>query len=117
MKIAFISDAVYPWNIGGIETLEGIESRELAKEHEVHFFSFRWPGMKGEFTRDGVIYHTKHNITKEKFYRHSRRSIREAMVFSFDMLRLFRHRFDYIQANEFPVLHIPLLIFSWRRRV
>ncbi len=106
MKIAFVSDAVYPWNIGGIETLEGTESRELAKKHEVHFFSFRWPGMEGEFKRDGVIFHTKHNITKDKFYRHGRRSIREAIVFSIDMFRLFRYRFDYIQANEFPVLHI-----------
>ncbi len=112
MKIAFVSDAVYPWNIGGIETLEGAESRELAKKHEVHFFSFRWPGMEKEFERDGVIFHTKHNITKEKFYRHGRRSIREAMVFSIDVFRLFKYRFDYIQVNEFPVLHIlPLKLY------
>ena len=109
MRIAFVSDAVYPWNIGGIETLEGTESRELAKRHEVHFFSFRWPGMQREFRRDGVIFHAQHGITKDKFYRHDRRSIREALVFSFCMLDLFRYRFDFIQANEFPILHLPLL--------
>jgi glycosyltransferase involved in cell wall biosynthesis len=109
MRIAFVSDAVYPWNIGGIETLQSNESRELSKAHEVHFFSLRWPGMKKEFVRDGVSFHTFHSVTNERFYRHGRRSIREALVFSFGLFRLFAHKFDYIQANEFPVLHLPLL--------
>lgn len=109
MRIAFVSDAVYPWNIGGIETLQNNESRELSKVHEVHFFSLRWPGMSREFRRGGVTFHTLHSVTNEKFYRHERRSIREAVIFSLGLFRLFAHRFDYIQANEFPVLHLPLL--------
>ena len=58
MKIAFVSDAVYPWNVGGLETLESTESKELAKHHEVHFFSLKWPGMKKDFRQNNISYHT-----------------------------------------------------------
>lgn len=69
MKIAFISDAVYPWNVGGLETLESTEAQELAKTHEVHFFSLKWPGMKKDFRQNNISYHTLHDITPERFYR------------------------------------------------
>ncbi len=110
MRIAFVSDAVYPWNVGGLETLESTEAKELAKSHEVHFFSLQWPGMpKKDFMHNGIMYHTLHKITTEKFYRHGRRSIREALVFSFGLFRIFFYKFDCIEANEFPILHIPIL--------
>ncbi|HVC58067.1 MAG TPA: glycosyltransferase family 4 protein [Candidatus Acidoferrales bacterium] len=111
MRIAFVSDAAYPWHVGGLELVESIEARELAKEHEVHFFSFRWPGMQEEFKSKGIRYHTFHPITKEKFYRHGRRSIREAITFGVGMFMLFRYRFDVVYANEFPVLHLPVIKF------
>jgi|GEM_PF-763401 glycosyltransferase involved in cell wall biosynthesis len=111
MKIAFVSDAVYPWNVGGLETLESTESKELAKRHEVHFFSLRWPGMKKDFRQNNIMYHTLHHITTEKFYRHGRRSIREALVYTIGLCRLFFYKFDYIQSNEFPIVQIPLLKF------
>jgi len=109
MKIAFVSDAVYPWNIGGIETLECTEAKELAKRHEVHFFSLRWPGMEKDFTRSNIRYHTLHNITVAKFYSHGRRSIRQAIAYTLGLVRIFFYKFDYIQSNEFPILQIPLL--------
>ncbi len=109
MRIAFISDSVYPWNFGGLETLERAEADGLSKDHELHFFSLRWPGMKAEFRRDGITYHTFHDINHEKFYRHDRRSIREALVFTAGLLRIFKYRFDVIQSNQFPILQLPLL--------
>ncbi len=109
MRIAFVSDAVYPWNVGGLETLESTESRELAKGNEVHFFSLRWPGMEKDFVKDNIRYHTLHRITPEKFYRHGRRSIREALVYTVGLARIFFYRFEYMQVNEFPIVHIPIL--------
>ncbi len=111
MKIGFVSDAVYPWNVGGLETLESTEAKELAKKHDVHFFSLRWPGMEKDFRKDNIMYHTLHDITTEKFYRHGRRSIREAIAYTVGLVRIFFYKFDYIQANEFPILHIPVLKF------
>jgi L-malate glycosyltransferase len=113
LNIAFVSDAVYPWNIGGLETLEYAEAKELAKTNNVHFFSLQWEGMGKDFAKDNIVYHTMHKITLDKFYRHNRRSIREAILYSLSLYRLFFYnkesKFDYIQANEFPILHIPLL--------
>src|SRR5271157_339636 len=109
LRIAFVSDAVYPGHFGGLEVLEHAEAKELAKVHEVHFFSMQWPGMRRTFKQEGITYHASHRVTQEKFYRHGRRSIREALVFSFSMFRIFRYRFDVIISNEFPVLQIPIL--------
>ncbi|MGC9190697.1 MAG: glycosyltransferase family 4 protein [Candidatus Micrarchaeia archaeon] len=109
MRIAFISDAVYPWNVGGIESLQFNEAMELAKVHEVHMFSFKWPGMSRNFKKYGINYNAWHSVTSATFYRHGRRSIREAIIFALSMFRLFGHRFDFIQANEFPILHIPIV--------
>ena len=109
MKVAFVSDVAYPWNIGGVATIENIEAMALAKEHEVHFFSMRWPGMGKNFTYGGVRYHTYHNVTQEKLFSHGRRSIRKALLFSINMIRIFRYKFDVIEANAFPYLHLPVL--------
>ena len=109
MRIAFVSDSVYPWNFGGIETIENSEARELAKKHEVHFFSMKWPGMKENFRYNGVRYHASHDVTVKKFYRHGRRSIREALIFGFRIFAIFNYKFDVIQANEFPIIHLPVI--------
>ncbi len=109
MRIAFVSDSVYPWNVGGLETIEKAEAEGLSSEHELHYFSLRWPGMKDDFTRGRIRYHTFHDINHGKFYRHGRRSIREAVVFAVGMLRIFRYRFDVIHSNEFPILQLPVL--------
>jgi len=109
MKIAFVSDGVCPWNVGGIETIEYTEAASLAKTHEVHFFSLRWPGMKKNFIYKGIHYHAYHKTRKSKFYRHGRRSIREAIAFSLGIFNIFGYRFDVMEVNLFPVLHIPIL--------
>jgi glycosyltransferase involved in cell wall biosynthesis len=75
----------------------------------VHFFSLKWPGMKKDFRHNGIMYHTLHDITTEEFYSHGRRSIRQALIYSFGLFRIFFYKFDYIQSNEFPILQIPML--------
>ncbi len=110
MKIAFISDAAYPWHIGGLEAIELTEAKELAKHHEVHFFCMRWPGMERSFVKDGIHYHAAIPMSREKFYRHGRRSIRGSVIFALSMFRIFWHgRYDVIEANMFPVLHLPVV--------
>lgn len=109
MKIAFIYDVPYPWHVGGIEEVNFREAAELAKRHEVHFFTLRWPGMKAHFKYKGIHYHTFHETAQEKVYRHRRRSVREAFFFAMGMSNLFKYRFDVIVANQYPILHLPLL--------
>ncbi len=109
MRIAFVSDVAYPWNIGGVATIENIEAMELAKRYEVHFFSMRWPGMARHFTYNKVHYHTYHKITQERLFSHGRRSILEAIIFSINMVKIFGYKFDVIEANAFPYLHLPII--------
>jgi glycosyltransferase involved in cell wall biosynthesis len=111
MKIAFVSDVAFPWHPGGVESTERDEAEALAKHHDVHFFSFRWKGMKKEFTDKGINYHCSHYLTDNELYKHNRRSIREAFYFSLVCLRLFSQRFDVVQVNAFPILHLPLIKF------
>ncbi len=109
MRIAFVYDIPYPWHRGGIEHILNIEAKELAKKHEVHFFTMKWPGMRGEFRHQGVNYHAFGKITEGRAYRHGRRAIREAMMFSIYLGRLFNYDFDVVISNAFPVLHLPLV--------
>ncbi len=109
MRIAFVSDAASPWHAGGVEYTERMEAEALARRHDVHFFSFMWKGMAKEFTDKKINYHCSHYLTDNEFYRHNRRSIREAFYFSLICLRLFSERFDIVQVNAFPILHLPLV--------
>ena len=109
MRIAFVYDIPYPWHKGGIEHILDIESRELAKKHDVHFFTMRWPGMKSEFVHQNVSYHAFGSITEEGAYKHGRRAIREAIMFSMYVNELYKYDFDVVITNAFPVLHLPVI--------
>ncbi|MDE1851924.1 MAG: glycosyltransferase family 4 protein [Candidatus Micrarchaeota archaeon] len=109
MRIAFAYDVAYPWHIGGIEAIDYREARELAKDHDVHFYTMRWPGMRARQAKDGILYHTFHNVSQEKLYRHGRRSVREAVAYAFGLFRMFGKRFDVVITDQFPMLHLPIL--------
>ncbi len=110
MKIAFVYDVPYPWHVGGIESMNFNEAEELAKEHEVHYFTTRWKGMKSsDFTYRGIHYHALNAAEQKKIYRHGRRSIREAMAFSASLGRIFKYDFDAVITNAFPIVHLPVL--------
>ncbi len=117
MKIAFVYDVPYPWHKGGIEHILATEAEELAKEHEVHFFTLRWPGMSNEFTHNNVHYHCYGEANEENVYRHGRRSIREAFSFSVYSWKLLKYKFDFIITDQFPILHLfPLRVYRVLRK-
>ncbi len=109
MKIAFWTDAAFPWHMGGLEAVERTEAEELAKKYDVDFVSIRWPGMQSDFVDKGIRYHTIMRTTKEKFYRHGRRSIRTSIWYAMNSLKIFFHKYDVIEANMFPILQLPIL--------
>ncbi len=109
MRIAFVYDVPYPWHKGGIEQIFSTEAEALAKDNEVHFFTLRWPGMEKEFVHAGVRYHAFGKAREENVYRHGRRSIREALIYSVFILNLFKYRFDVVITEMFPVLHLPMI--------
>ena len=58
MKIAYVYDAVYPYQIGGVEKrIFELSKRLAARGHEIHLYGLKtWDG-DSTFFRDGVRYH------------------------------------------------------------
>lgn len=105
MKIAYISDAIYPFRRGGAPKRIHEFSKCLARRgHEVHIFGFKWWGSGEELERDGV---TLHGICNPVLLHvKGRRSMGEAVYFSSMVFPyLVKHRFDVIDCNEPPYLH------------
>ncbi len=108
MKIAFVYDVPYPWHVGGIESMNFNEAKELAKKHEVHYFTTKWPKMpSNEFTRNGIRYHAYGDTDQEKIYPNGKRSVLQAVAFKLTLMRMFNYRFDVVITNQFPILHLP----------
>jgi glycosyltransferase involved in cell wall biosynthesis len=124
LRIAFASDSAYPWFNGGIEKRRYIIMRELAREgHEVHCFTMHRRSMPGQaFTYKGIRYHSVGEaLGWEGMYRGGsrRRSIRMPLLFSLQLFwKILPYRFDVLDADSFPFLHLlPLFVYSKLRGV
>jgi len=101
MKIAYVYDAVYPWETGGVQKRVWELARRLASDHDVHWYGLHyWEGPRS-IEREGI---TLHGVgASGDLYVDGRRSIPEALRFSAQLLRpLLRENFDLIDFQEFP---------------
>lgn len=117
MKIAFVYDSAYPWFNGGIERRRYlIIQKFLENGHEVHYFTMFRKGMPGyEFEYNKIKFHCIGNADLEhKMYVNNRRNIIWPLKFSFLLLfKIFKYRFDFIDADAMPYLHLfPLAFYS-----
>ncbi len=124
MRLAFASDSAYPWFNGGIEKRRYIIMRKLAEDgHDVHCFTMHRKSMPGrEFTRGGIRYHcVGEALDWEGMYRGGsrRRSIRMPIMFSISLFfGIFPYRFDALDADSFPFLHLfPLWVYAKLRGI
>lgn len=120
MKIAFASDAAYPWFNGGMEKRRYLIAKELSKSgHDVHIFTMYRKGMKGhEFKSEGISYHCCGTaLPDSKMYKNGRRNMIWPLKYALALpFKLFRYRFDFVDTDAFPFLHIPALRFYSRLR-
>ena len=102
MKIAFVFDAVYPYNKGGAEKRVWEIAQRLAQRgHEVHLYGMRYWDGDEVYVKDGVFLHGVCPV--QELYIDGRRSIKEAIYFAYKLLGpLFRERFDIIDCSNFP---------------
>ncbi|MEM3713171.1 MAG: glycosyltransferase family 4 protein [Thermoproteota archaeon] len=100
LKIAFVYDAAYPWVKGGVEKRIFELGRRLSNRHEVHLFSLKWWGNEDRI--DGIILHGIGE--KRPLYSKGRRSLNEALYFSFKLLLGLKGSFDVIDSQVFPYL-------------
>lgn len=116
MKLAIVSDAIYPYNKGGKEKrIFEISTRLAKKGIDVHIYTMKWWKGEKEKKENGV---TLHAISKLfPLYAGRRRSIKEAFFFSIDCFKLLTEDFDVIEADHMPHLVLfPLKIVSLIKR-
>lgn len=104
LKIAFVSDVIYPFIKGGAEKrIYDISTRLARKGHEVHLFGVRWWDGKSPIDLDGV---TVHGVCPPlRLYAGARRSLVEPAAFSAALvLHILQFCFDLIDCSEFPFL-------------
>ena len=114
MKIAFVYDAIYPFNKGGAEK----RFLELAKRlhtlgHEVHLYGMKYWSGDDVIVQDGIFLH---GLCKAKslYNKKGRRSIFEAVYFGVHCLKLLKEQFDLIDCANFPYFSLFVCKFVAR---
>ena len=106
MKIALVSDRVYPFFKGGAEKRYWDIAKKLSeKGHKVCFYTAQWPGMKKKMKIDGIKIYSVYKI--HNFYVNGRKSIKESLIFSIKLIKpLLKENFDIIDCENFPYFPI-----------
>jgi glycosyltransferase involved in cell wall biosynthesis len=103
--IAFVSDAVLPFNKGGKETrLWEITTRLTKRGYSVHIYTMNWWHGKPTRVIDNITYHAL--CRYYPLYSHGRRSVKEGVIFALACLKLLFARFDILDADSMP--YFPL---------
>lgn len=113
--VALVTDAVYPYFRGGKEFRYHELSTRLSRRADVHVFTMKWwDGLS--VRREGqVTFHATSPLYA--MYVGERRSFQEAIFFALCCLRLLWFRFDVLEADQFPNIHIlTLRIVAWIKR-
>ncbi len=105
--VALVSDAIFPYHCGGREIRYHELSRRLAEHADVHLYTMRWWDGPGIRKNDAVTLHAISPL--RSLYTHTRRSLRQAIVFALGCLRLLVIRFDVLEADHMPLVQIPAL--------
>lgn len=116
MKLAIISDAIYPYNMGGKEKrIYEVTTRLAKKGHSVNLYTMKWWKGKDNKIENGVHLHA---ISKKyNLYKNQRRSIKQAIMFSLACFKLVKEDFEIIDADHMPHLVLfPLKIVALLKR-
>jgi hypothetical protein len=113
-RIALVTDAVYPYHRGGKEIRYHEVARRLAEGADVDIYTMRWWGHNGPLHANRVTYRAIAPLLP--LYNSTRRSIAQAVVFAVCTLRLLFCRFDALEADHMPYIHLLPLWFVTRVR-
>ena len=105
MRIALVSDVIYPYHMGGKERrLDEVSRRLAAAGHDVHVYTMQWWEGERTKTEHGVHFHA---ICKQyELYQDERRSIKEGVMFALACFKLLGQKFDVADVDHMP--YFPL---------
>lgn len=118
MKIAFVSDTVYPHFMGGKEKrLHELSTRLARRGHDVHIYTMHWWDSPRRTIKEHGV--TLHAIAKKRpLYKGDKRSIIEGVMFGLACLKLARVRADVVDVDHmpfFPIFGAWIAHFFYRR--
>lgn len=100
-RIAFVIDAVYPFNKGGRERrLWEITRRSARDGHDVRVYTMKSWSDPRTIELDGVSLHALCRF--HPLYRGTRRSKTQALLFGFATLKLLTERLDMLDVDRIP---------------
>ena len=104
LTIALVSDAIYPYNIGGKEKrIYEVSKRLVQRGHHVTIYTMKWwKGSETQVINEGVVHEAISPLYK--LYSGDRRSMREAIMFAFHCFKLLGKDFDVLEADHMPHL-------------
>ncbi len=101
IRIAFVSDAIYPYNKGGKEKrLFDITTRLSNDGHDVHIYTMKWWKGKNVKKENGLTLHAISRLYP--LYIKNRRSITEGLLFGLACLKLIFEKWDVIDVDHMP---------------
>lgn len=127
MKIAFITDVIFPFSIGGSEIRNYEVARRLVKKgHEVHMFGIKYWEGNDILELEGIVLHGIWD--NQKLYdKNGKRRALTSILLSFRLFReLLKERFDIIDTASFvfpncyvtkviSLLKGNALVFTWHQ--
>jgi Glycosyltransferase len=102
MKVALVYDAIYPFIKGGAEKRYYEIAKRLSKKgHQIHIYGMKFWDSDKVIKRQGIYYH---GICRPKslYEKNGKRSIKEAIYFGLNCLKLIKEDFDIIDCSNFP---------------
>lgn len=100
-RIAFVSDAIYPYHKGGKEMrLYEISTRLARLGHDVHIYTMKWWDGPSTIREDGMTLHAISRLYP--LYKAGRRSMIQAIAFGAATLRLLGAKFDVLDVDSMP---------------
>jgi glycosyltransferase involved in cell wall biosynthesis len=119
MRIAFVSDAIYPYNVGGKEKrIFEITTRLALKGHEIHIYCMKWWEGPNKRKENGIYLHSI--CKKYLLYSGKRRSMIQALIFGLACLNLLKEKFDFAEVDHmpfFPLFSMKLVCFFKRKKI
>lgn len=128
MKIALVTDVIYPFTLGGSE----IRNYEIAKRlvkwgHEVHIYGAKWWEGPEVANHEGIVLHGVHTFSKGLYGKNKKRSEFDMLFLSVKIARKLLHEnYDIIDNLSFNFLNCYMikivsiikktpLVFTWQQ--
>ena len=109
MKVAFITDVMYPMTVGGSEKLFWEIAKRLYRKIDLKVYTAYW--LNSPTNDERLLKETLDPVfvcSLERLYRNEGRSINNAIKFSFfALVKLLKdnERYDILHLNQSPILH------------